>query len=73
LERLPNSLHLDPAGTLGSSILDHLNNESSKAEYTCRRYSTSAGIGGMRPDKEGFIGFDMQKAVVASIPRLLNI
>jgi hypothetical protein len=28
---------------------------------------------GMRPNKEWFVGFDLQKAVVASIPRLLNI
>jgi hypothetical protein len=32
LERPPNSLHLHPTGTLGSSILDHLNNEACKAE-----------------------------------------
>jgi hypothetical protein len=28
---------------------------------------------GMRPNKEWFAGFDLQKEVVASIPRLLNI
>jgi hypothetical protein len=32
LERPPISLHLHPAGTLGSSFLDHLNNEASKAK-----------------------------------------
>jgi hypothetical protein len=32
LERPPNTLHLHPVGTLGSSFLDHLNNEASKAE-----------------------------------------
>jgi hypothetical protein len=28
---------------------------------------------GMRLNKEWIVGFDLQKAVVASIPRLLNI
>jgi hypothetical protein len=28
---------------------------------------------GMMPNKEWFASFDLQKAVVASIPRLLNI
>jgi hypothetical protein len=28
---------------------------------------------GMMQNKEWFVGFDLQKAVVASIPRLLNI
>jgi PhoPQ-activated pathogenicity-related protein len=32
LERPPNSLHLHQMGTLGSSFLDHLNNEASKEE-----------------------------------------
>jgi hypothetical protein len=59
--------------TLGSSLLDHLNNEASKAEKTYDRYSTSAGKGGMRSNKEGYAGFDLQKAVVVSIPGLLNI
>jgi hypothetical protein len=73
LERPLNSLHLHHTGTLGSSFLDHLNNEVGKAEYTYGCYSTSAEKCGMRPNKEWFVGFDLQNAVVASIPRFLKI
>jgi hypothetical protein len=69
----PNSLHLHDTGTLGSSFLDHLNSEAGRAGWTYGRYSTSAGKMWYEAKQGMVCRFYLQKEVVASIPRLLNI